>query len=265
MGASVAEQLNQNCFCMTLDREALRRAFLKEIGDPCFWAEFIEGRPNLFSNTPVFVPRHAIQKMHDIVSAIEDAASMPAYQHDVLLSATEIARHDHGPIGILMGYDFHLGENGPKLIEVNTNAGGAFLNALLARAQLTCCKEMEGASGVGSADEFDGKVVRMFQDEWRRQRGASPIGRIAIVDDSPQDQYLYPEFVLVRQMLRSAGIEAFIVDPKDLAYESGRLFSGGLDIGFVYNRLVDFDLALPAHASLRRAYMEGSVVVSPNP
>ena len=36
-----------------------------------------------------------------------------------------------------MGYDFHLGSDGPQLIEVNTNAGGAFLNVLLARAQKT--------------------------------------------------------------------------------------------------------------------------------
>ena len=37
-----------------------------------------------------------------------------------------------------MGYDFHLGADGPMLIEVNTNAGAAFLNALLARAQRAC-------------------------------------------------------------------------------------------------------------------------------
>ena len=35
------------------------------------------------------------------------------------------------------------GEDGPRLIEVNTNAGGAFLNALLARAQHACCAVME--------------------------------------------------------------------------------------------------------------------------
>ena len=44
-----------------------------------------------------------------------------------------------------MGYDFHLGAGGPKLIEVNTNAGGAFLNALLAKAQHACCREVEQA------------------------------------------------------------------------------------------------------------------------
>jgi hypothetical protein len=28
------------------------------------------------------------------------------------------------PRGVFMGYDFHLTESGPKLIEINTNAGG---------------------------------------------------------------------------------------------------------------------------------------------
>lgn len=37
-----------------------------------------------------------------------------------------------------MGYDFHVTPEGPKLIEINTNAGGAFLNAALREAQRAC-------------------------------------------------------------------------------------------------------------------------------
>ena len=47
--------------------------------------------------------------------------------------------------------------------------------------------------------------------------------RIAIVDDRPEEQYLYPEFVLARQMFLKAGIDAVIVDASDLRYEQGRL------------------------------------------
>jgi hypothetical protein len=39
-----------------------------------------------------------------------------------------------------MGYDFHLSDAGPQIIEINTNAGGAFLNAALMAAQTECCK-----------------------------------------------------------------------------------------------------------------------------
>lgn len=88
-----------------------------------------------------------------------------------------------------MGYDFHLDNDGPKLIEVNTNAGGAFLNALLARAQKACCAELDQGVIGARDDEFETRVVAMFEDEWRRQRGAGSPRRIAIIDDRPEEQY----------------------------------------------------------------------------
>ncbi|MFN6935741.1 MAG: bifunctional glutamate N-acetyltransferase/amino-acid acetyltransferase ArgJ [Tsuneonella sp.] len=112
-----------------------------------------------------------------------------------------------------MGYDFHLDDDGPKLIEINTNAGGAFFNALLARAQLACCAEIEGAIEAARVGDFEAEVVRMFRDEWRRQRGNTPIPRIAIVDDHPEEQYLYPEFVLARQLFLKAGLDAVFAAP----------------------------------------------------
>jgi D-alanine-D-alanine ligase-like ATP-grasp enzyme len=35
---------------------------------------------------------------------------------------------------VFFGYDFHLTDDGPKLIEINTNAGGGLLNAYLLAA-----------------------------------------------------------------------------------------------------------------------------------
>lgn len=52
----------------------------------------------------------------------------------------------------MFGYDFHLDEGRLGLIEINTNAGGAMLNAVLARAQRICCQAVEamvpGRAGV---------------------------------------------------------------------------------------------------------------------
>ena len=50
-----------------------------------------------------------------------------------------LARIDYGPIGAFMGYDFHLEGDTARLIEINTNAGGAAINALLQEAQRACC------------------------------------------------------------------------------------------------------------------------------
>jgi hypothetical protein len=164
-----------------------------------------------------------------------------------------------------MGYDFHLDENGPKLIEINTNAGGAFLNAVLARAQKACCTELEQSFHPAHVDDFEKNVAGMFGNEWLRQRGGGSLRRVAIVDDRPAEQYLYPEFVLAQQMLRRHGIEAVIADASDLRYENGKLRLDGSEIDLVYNRLVDFALERPEHAALNAAYRDGAAVVTPGP
>jgi uncharacterized circularly permuted ATP-grasp superfamily protein len=112
---------------------------------------------------------------------------------------------------------------------------------------------------------FEDAVFRMFQDEWKRQRATGIPNRIAIVDDSPEEQYLYPEFVLARQVLTERGVEAFIADACGLRYDGGRLSFDGHNIDLVYNRVTDFTLERPEHEALREAYRDGAVVVTPNP
>jgi hypothetical protein len=170
-----------------------------------------------------------------------------------------------------MGYDFHVDGNnapfiGPQLIEINTNAGGAFLNAALARAHLACCESMslamETYTQLGTLEQtfFD-----MFRHEWQLQRGDMPLRTVAIVDDAPQTQYLAPEFALCRQMFEQRGVQAVIADPKDLGLNDGRLWHGDVAIDLVYNRLTDFDLSSPAHQALHDAYLAGATVVTPHP
>ena len=136
--------------------------------------------------------------------------------------------------------------DGPKLIEVNTNAGGAFLNALLAKAQRACCAEVEAALTRSGGNDFDSAVLRMFQNEWTLQRKTGAPRRIAIVDDRPEKQYLYPEFLLAQRFFQKHGIEAVIADAGQLRYEQGRLLFDGRPIDLVYNRLVDFSLDAPS-------------------
>jgi uncharacterized circularly permuted ATP-grasp superfamily protein len=112
---------------------------------------------------------------------------------------------------------------------------------------------------------FEDVAFRMFQDEWERQRGSGSAGRIAIVDDRPEEQYLYPEFVLVRQAMAARGVDAVIADASHLRHEAGRLSVEGKPIDLVYNRVTDFAFDQPEHRALRDAYREGAVVVTPNP
>ncbi len=257
--------LNQSCFCITIDRAKLDRALATASGNPDLSGQMAATHPHLFSNVPVFLPGSALDAMLDCVAAIEAVAQITAFRDAVMAWAPQISQVDPGPVGALMGYDFHLGNDGPKLIEVNTNAGGAFLNALLARAQSLCCAELVHRPEDGLTRGFEAHVLAMFRAEWQRQRGDAPLRRIAIVDDAPEGQYLYPEFVLAQQMLIMAGIDAVICDPGALQARDTGLFLGDLQIDLVYNRLVDFALQEPNHAALRRAYQDATVVLTPNP
>lgn len=259
------EHLNQSCFCITLDRNELGRELDTAASEPGFHDRIAANQPHLFSNVPVFLPARALMAMQDIVAAIEQVAQIPSYKATVLGWAPPIAQHDLGPQGALMGYDFHLSDEAPKLIEVNTNAGGAFLNALLAQAQTLCCAGRVHVADDSLVAGFEAAVIAMFRAEWQRQRDAAPLRRIAIVDDAPQDQYLYPEFVLAQQTLARHGMDALICDPQTLTFRDGGLYFGDLLVDLVYNRLVDFTLSEPRHAALRAAYQASAVVVTPNP
>jgi hypothetical protein len=261
----LSERLNRECTCVTLDREALCAALEREAGDPDFCATLIRTRPHLFSNAPVFLSEAHVVAMLRVVHAIESVTRLPAYRDAVLSRSPEIARLDFGPRGAFMGYDFHLAHDGPRLIEVNTNAGGAFLNALLARAQHACCEEMLSGLRRSEARDFDAAVARMFESEWRLQRKEGMPRRIAVADDRPEEQYFYPEFLLAQRFLAKHGMEAVIADAGKLRFERGGLHFDGRPIDLVYNRLVDFALERPEHAALRAAYLADAVVVTPNP
>lgn len=260
-----AERLNQDCSCITLDRAAVQAAFLREAGDPDFGALLRGDRQYLFSNVSVFLSDHSLGRMRQTVQAIEAVAAQEGYLEAVMAWAPVIARNDPGPAGAFMGYDFHIGTDGPRLIEINTNAGGGLLNMVLAGAQRACCATGAGLrSGIPDAD-LGAVVVGMFEEEWRLQRRHGGPERIAIVDDDPEAQYLYPEFILARALLERHGIAAVVADPAQLAHQEGRLVHEGKPVDLVYNRLVDFSLSNPRHAALRDAYVAGNVVLTPNP
>ena len=260
------ETLNSECFCVSLDPEALRRAIE---ADPAArgLGRLIEERcPNLFAALPVFVSRQHVDEMAGVIAAVEEVVALPAYRAEALAGVAETALHDPGARGVFLGYDFHIGPQGPRLIEINTNAGGALLNTLLGRAQRACCEDVARlVSGPIPPDSLERAFFDMFVAEWRAAGRAGLPGRIAIVDDSPEQQYLYPEFLLFAQLFRRFGVDAAVVAPEDLAFAEGRLFDAAGRVDMVYNRLTDFLLGGPAHAPIRNAYLSGAAVVTPHP
>ncbi len=263
---TTAEALNLGCYCRTLSTEKLQRQLEKDDSLAGMAQDIARTRPHLFSSTVVFLAQPVVDQMRLAVQALERVMALPAYQAQALARAPAIARHEFGPLGMFMGYDFHLGAQGPRLIEVNTNAGGALLNAALARAQQSCCEAMNWAfKPEPTLAGLEDALFEMFTREWRCQRGDTPMGLVAIVDDDPAAQYLAPEFELCRQMLQQRGLDARIVAPEALEWRDGQLRVDGSVVGMVYNRLTDFYLAEPEHGALKSAYEAGAVVMSPHP
>lgn len=258
------ESFNSDCFCITLDKSALRGALQAQLQQPDLF-ELIEARcPHLFAANPVFVTVAHQERMAELVRVVTSAVALPAYREAVLASAPAIARHDPGgAIGVFFGYDFHVTEGRLGLIEINTNAGGAMLNVALARAQRACCAPLHDMTPAAAA--MEDAIVAMFRKEWELSRRSRPLRCIAIVDESPQDQYLYPDVLLFQDLFRRHGIEAIIADPSELSLHDGALRHGHATIDLVYNRLTDFSLEETANAVLREAYLQHEVVLTPHP
>lgn len=265
---SPIDALNSACFCVSLDADALARALDSELGQPGL-SEMVRQRcPFLFAAQPVFVATLQLQRMAQVMQAVESVVALPAYREQVLGAAPAIARlGTRGPLSVFFGYDFHLNEGRLGLIEVNTNAGGAMLNAVLARAQRACCTAVDGmVPTLAGVAAFEQRIVDMFRHEWHLAGlAARPLASIAIVDGAPAEQYLYPEFLLFQQLFERHGLRAVIADPAALEWRAGRLWHGELAIDLVYNRLTDFYLEQPGNAALRDAYLQQAVVLTPHP
>ncbi|MCA9704268.1 MAG: hypothetical protein KDK70_00265 [Myxococcales bacterium] len=235
-----ARRLNAECHCLPVDParvEALRRQLSLTAAAAL--------TPTLFAMEPVFVSRAEVEAIERSVAALHACTREPAYRARALARAPAIAADDFGPDGVFMAYDFHLGDDGPQLIEVNTNGGGALLHARL--------------HGL-STDAF----MEMFRAEWAAQRGDAPLGTVAIVDDRPWEQPMLPEFELFAGLFEAAGLRAVIADPGELTFD-GQLRHQGHPVDLVYNRLTDFYLEAPRSDALHRAHRSGAVVVTPHP
>ena len=223
-------------------------------------------RANLFADSTVQASSEYLRLMARTVAAVERVAALPAFRQRVLQHAAPIAQHPPRCAGVFLGYDFHLTTSGPRLIEINTNAGGPLLNTRLLASQAS--DQCPSATARAAAACIEADFVAMFHDEWRLALGAGearPLSRIAIIDREPANQYLAPEFELFRQAFEAQGIAALIADPRELSFDGLRLNCRGQAIDLVYNRLTDFALDEPQHAALRTAYLANAVVLTPHP
>ncbi len=199
------------------------------------------------------------------VSTLFRVAHREAFQRRVDRAAPGVARHRPRNFAVFMGYDFHLTPAGPRLIEVNTNAGGALLNglhtaALCDPARLAClCAELL------PVETMSERILDTFRAEHEAARPGVPLRRVAIADDRPETQFLRQEFELFRRLFVAHGIDARVCDTAQLERVPGGLALAGERLDLVYLRDTDWLLEAPRCQALREAYLADEVVVTPSP
>lgn len=260
-----------NMLAAPIDRAALEQSLASQ--GPVFSAAMSEAHRHLFADVPLYITATQLASMRGVVTAVQEVLALQSHPS---LSGKDRGEHSDSRIstptlplpgggaasaahGVCYGYDFHLNQDGVHLIEINTNAGGLFLNALLLESQ-----RHVSLPGRAAADEDLPAVVwAMFRNEWQLARGDAPLRHIAIVDEQPRMQYLYPEFLLALAMFERAGLQAHIVAPEQLQARHDGLYVAGSKVDMLYNRLTDF--ALQNHPHLLHAYQQDQVLVTPDP
>ena len=265
-GETIVDALNRSCHCISVDQGALQQTLEAGFGASETFSRLQQTHPHLLADSPVFVSRKQIEQMKAVIAAINHVAELDCYRDKVLQWVPDIAATSPGPKGVFLGYDFHLTNDGPKLIEVNTNAGGALLLLHVASAQKACCSEVENfVTGRLDAADLELAFVDMFRNELRAQMPGNELRCVGIVDENPVKQYLGPEFILFQEMFLRHGIDAVIAGPEQFEIHGGRLHAQGKELDLVYNRLTDFYLQTESCSTLNDAYKSGVAAFTPNP
>lgn len=245
-----ADRLNADCKSAVLDRAALDAAIRAK--GAAFHEAISVGHEYLFADVPVFITPSQLRKMYEVISAVQQVTGLAGWR-----DADEGARP--AGKGVFYGYDFHLNEQGVHLIEINTNSGGAFLNELLIGSQ----RDMDLPGKIVAIENLEPAFLAMFRNEWRLERGSAPLTSIAIVDEQPEQQYLYPEFLLAKDLFERDGLAVHIADPAMLRAREDGLYFGNDKIDMIYNRLTDF--SLQHHPVLLNAFASEQVMLTPSP
>ncbi len=199
---------------------------------------------------PVKLSRQNVITMIRFVKIMHDLSELHSYQASIDLPT--VAQFSSKNSGVMMGYDFHITEQGPKLIEINTNAGGGYLAFHAAHP----------TNFAVAASKLKLKLLQMFVQEITLY-GNKP-ARIAIIDEQPENQFFFPEMQQFAKILsQDLGIPTDIIDPSKLENKNHKLFFNGKQIDMIYNRHCDF--YLETMPDIRAAYLAGNVCLTPNP
>ena len=199
---------------------------------------------NLISPYKVILPQSYLQKIKDEIKAYSLLRTWGEEHLKAEYQKLDLPKPDN--YSVCMSYDFHTDDqDNLKLIEINTNA--AFLSLGLTLYKLW--------PFVKQPDFNEKDLVNMFLTESALCK--QDTFSLAIMDEKPEDQRMYLEFLTYQSLFKKSGLKCDIVDLSDIA----KLPSKTL----IYNRYTDFYLASEKSKVLRERFKNGELFLSPNP
>jgi len=200
------------------------------------------------SLTPVPIRRSDFDLMFEFAKTVYRLKQNRAYVEKMESLLPETAKVSPDTPGILMGFDFHLTEEGPKLIEINNNAGGLYIEEGHCWLPQPSIDQMPGS--------IEERLVGMFPKHWKS---------IAIVDEAIEKQFMYPEMQAYGRLLESDGRATFLVSPEELRLKDDGLYIASVRIDAIYNRHTDFYLESSEMQYIKQAYVTAQIQVNPHP
>lgn len=202
---------------------------------------------NLLSPALVQVSAQNWEKIKEFVKIAGQLSESSAYvQHWASRFSDQTGLKIPRNHSICMSYDFHLSNDNLKLIEVNTNASFLALGQVIYDSQ-----ESENPCGQTVEDQLKSDILKEVSYFSSKKENL----RVAIVDESPSQQKLYAEFLCYRELMKSWGWNADILDTSKL--------EPGYD--FIYNRDTDFYFTSERTQKLKEIFNQQNCAVSPQP
>ncbi len=197
----------------------------------------------------VSISNDDFQDMLRFARCIFQLENDPSYLQKVESILPEIAHLNPANASALMGYDFHLTPDGPKLIEINNNAAGLWSWKTKAWLEQPIDSNLQS--------NLHQRIDAMFPKQW---------DNIAILDEKVKQQFFYPEMQAYAKVLSENGRDVSIISPEDLKQkDDGYLYLEYKKVTAIYNRHTDFYLESEALKHIKNAYLHHKVEMSPHP
>lgn len=205
---------------------------------------------NLISPFTVKLPSSVLKQAQRTISLLFSLREKQSYKDHYSKLIAEKDLQDPGNKSIMMSYDFHVDENqNLKLIEINTNAAFLILGHQLYKMK---------SQPLPISDFSLQEIAENILSELRLQhKEPSSNLKISIIDEKPEEQRLFIEFLVYNEFFKSLGWDSRIQDYKDLFQD--------FKPDFIYNRYTDFFLTEPTSTTLRKKFLDREICLSPNP